>query len=132
MVKRPLGISIIGYFYIFGSIVLLFTSIYYQAGADTIGMSERFGVSVVPERIMRVVVAFFSLLMAYGYMRLKKWGFWLLISYSVLFGFISFILLTNEPQQPFIGNFVFSIIVLIYTIYVKEAFFKTAPTNQSI
>jgi hypothetical protein len=129
MMKRALGISIIGYFYIFGSIVLLFTSIFYQAGADTIGMSERFGVSVVPERIMRVVVAFFSLLMAYGYMRLEKWGFWLLISYSVLFGFISFILLTNEPQQPFIGNFVFSIIVLIYTIYVKEAFLKTAPTN---
>jgi hypothetical protein len=132
MVKRPLGISIIGYFYIFGSIVLLFTSIFYQAGADTIGMSERFGVSVIPERTMRVIVAFFSLLMAYGYMRLKKWGFWLLITYSVLFGLISFILLTNEPQQPFIGNFVFSIIVLIYTIYVKEAFFKTAPRNQSI
>jgi hypothetical protein len=132
MVKRPLGVSIIGYFYIFGSIVLLFTAIFYQAGADTIGMSERFGVSVVPERTMRVIVAFFSLLMAYGYMRLKKWGFWLLITYSVLFGLISFILLTNEPQQPFIGNFVFSIIVLIYTIYVKEAFFKTAPTNQSI
>ncbi|MGD6957392.1 hypothetical protein ACQCVM_07325 [Rossellomorea aquimaris] len=126
MVKRPLGVSIIGYFYIFGSIVLLFTAIFYQAGADTIGISERFGVSVLPERIMRVLVAFFSLLMAYGYMRLKKWGFWLLITYSVLFGFISFILLTNEPQQPFIGNFVFSVIVLIYTIYVKEAFFKTA------
>lgn len=90
MVKRPLGISIIGYFYIFGSIVLLFTSIFYQAGADTIGMSERFGVSVVPERIMRVVVAFFSLLMAYGYMRLKKWVFWLLISYSL------FIMLKNH------------------------------------
>lgn len=130
--KRPFGVSIIGYFYILGSIVLLFTAIFYQADVDTIGMSERFGVSVVPERIMRVVVAFFSLLMAYGYMRLKKWGFWLLISYSVLFGFISFILLTNEPQQPFIGNVVFSIIVLIYTIYVKEAFFKTAPRNQSI
>ncbi|MGD6846156.1 hypothetical protein FZC85_01750 [Rossellomorea aquimaris] len=130
--KRPLGVSIIGYFYIFGSIVLLFTAIFYQAGADTISIAERFGVSVVPERIMRIVVAFFSLLMAYGYMRLKKWGFWLLISYSVLFGFISFILFTNEPQQPFIGNVVFSVIVLIYTNYVKEAFFKSAPRNQSI
>lgn len=132
MVKRPLGVSIIGYFYIFGSIVLLFTVIFYQDGADTIGISERFGVSVVPERVMRVAVAFFSLLMAYGYMRLKKWGFWLLITYSVLFGFISVILATNQPQQPFIGNVVFSVIVLIYSIYVKEAFFKTAPRNQSI
>jgi hypothetical protein len=132
MVKRPLGISIIGYFYIFGSIILLFTAIFYQAGADTIGISERFGVSVVPERVMRVAVAFFSLLMAYGYMRLKKWGFWLLITYSVLIGIISVILATNQPQQPFIGNVVFSVIVLIYSIYVKETFFESAPRNQSI
>ncbi|MGE6753529.1 hypothetical protein ACQKFO_08750 [Rossellomorea sp. NPDC071047] len=129
--KRPLGVSIIGYFYIFGSIVFLFTAIFYQAGADTIGISERFGVSVVPERVMRVAVAFFSLLMAYGYMRLKKWGFWLLITYSVLFGIISVILATNQPQQPFIGNVVFSVIVLIYSIYVKETFFESAPRNQS-
>lgn len=124
--KRPLGVSIISYFYIFGSIVLLYTAIFYQADADAISILERFGVSVVPERIMRIVVAVFSLWMVYGYMRMKKWGFWLLITYSVLFGFISFILLTNQPQQPFIGNVVFSVIVLIYTIYVKEAFFKTA------
>ncbi|WRP07239.1 hypothetical protein U9J35_03470 [Rossellomorea aquimaris] len=130
--KRPIGVSIISYFYIFGSIVLLFTAIFYQADADTISIAERFGVTVVPERIMRVVVAFLSLLMVYGYMRMKKWGFWLMMMYSVLFGFISFILLTNEPPQPFIGNVVFSVIVLIYTIYVREAFFKTAPRNQSI
>ncbi|RBP06211.1 hypothetical protein DET59_103343 [Rossellomorea aquimaris] len=73
-----------------------------------------------------------SLWMVYGYMRMKIWGFWLMIMYSVLFGFISFLLLTNEPQQPIIGNVVFSVMVLIYTIYVREAFFKTAPRNQSI
>ncbi|MGM0840347.1 MAG: hypothetical protein ACQEWE_06470 [Bacillota bacterium] len=124
--KRPLGVSIISYFYIFGSIVLLYTAIFYQAGADTISIAERFGVTVVPERIMRMVVAVFSLWMVYGYMRMKKWGFWLLIMYSVLFGVISFLLLTNEPQQPFIGNVVFSVIVLIYTIYVRGTFFKAA------
>ncbi len=132
MVKRPLGVSIIGYFYIFGSIVLLFTAIFYQADADAISISERFGVSILPERMMRVILAIFSMLMVYGYMKLKKWGFWLFITYSVLFGFISSVLLTNQPQQPFIGNVVFSVIVLIYTIYVKEAFFKTAQRNQSI
>ncbi|WP_044338616.1 hypothetical protein [Rossellomorea aquimaris] len=125
--NRPLGVSIIGYFYIFGSIVLLFTAIFYQADADTISMSERFGVSVIPERIMRIVVALFSLVMVYGYMRLKKWGFWIFIMYSVVFGLVSFILLTNQPQQPFIGNFVFSVIMLSYTVYVKKAFLKSTP-----
>ncbi|WP_226671992.1 hypothetical protein [Rossellomorea aquimaris] len=130
--KRPFGVSIIGYFYIFGAMVLLFTAIFYQAGADAISISERFGVSILPERMMRIVLAFFSLLMVYGYMRLKKWGFWLFLSYSALFGLISSVLATNQPEQPFIGNVVFSIIVLIYTIYVKEAFFSTAEKREPI
>ena len=130
--KRPLGVSIIGYFYIFGAVVLLFTAMFYQADADTISISERFGVSILPERFMRIIVASFSLLMAYGYMRLKKWGFWLFISYSALFGLISSVIATNQPQQPFIGNVVFSVIVLIYTVYVKGAFFPTAERGQLI
>ncbi|MGG4168932.1 hypothetical protein ABEW00_15935 [Rossellomorea vietnamensis] len=130
--KRPLGVSIIGYFYIFGAVVLLFTAIFYQADADAISISERFGISILPERMMRIVLALFSLLMAYGYMRLKRWGFWLFVSYSVLFGLVSSVIATNQPQQPFIGNVVFSVIVLIYTIYVKGVFFTTAERGQPI
>lgn len=130
--KRPMGVSFIGYFYIFGAVVLLFTAIFYQADADAISISERFGVSILPERMMRIVLALFSLLMVYGYMRLKRWGFWLFLSYSVLFGLISSVIATNQPQQPFIGNVVFSVIVLVYTIYVKGAFFTTAERDQAI
>ena len=130
--KRPMGVSLIGYFYVFGAVVLLFTAIFYQADADAISISERFGVSILPERMMRIVLALFSLLMVYGYMRLKRWGFWLVVSYSVLFGVISSVIATNQPQQPFIGNVVFSVIVLIYTIYVKGAFFTTAERGQPI
>jgi hypothetical protein len=129
-VKRPLGVSIISYFYLFGAIVLLFTAIFYQADADTFSISERFGVSMIPERLMRVLMAIFSVVMVYGYMRLKKWGFWLFITYSVMFGFISFILLSDQPNQPFIGNFIFSVIVLTYTIYVKEVFFRSTHNHS--
>ena len=130
--KRPLGVSIIGYFYIFGAVVLLFTAIFYQAEANAFSISDRFGVSILPERMMRILVASFSLLMVYGYMKLKKWGFWLFISYSVLFGLISSVLATNQPQQPFIGNVVFSVVVLIYTIYVKGAFFSKTEKGQLV
>lgn len=130
--KRPMGVSLIGYFYVFGAVVLVFTAIFYQADADAISISERFGVSILPERMMRVVLALFSLLMVYGYMKLKRWGFWLFVSYSVLFGVISSVIATNHPQQPFIGNVVFSVIVLIYTVYVRGAFFTTAGRGQPI
>ncbi|MFJ5624292.1 hypothetical protein ACIQD3_16525 [Peribacillus loiseleuriae] len=120
--KRPLGISLISYFYIFGAIVLLFTAIFYNADANPIGIAERFGLPDVPERFIRILVALISLGMVYGYIRLKKWGFWLMIIYSVLFGLISSLLVSNQSQQPFIGNLIWSIIVLAYTIYVKRAF----------
>jgi hypothetical protein len=57
--------------------------------------------------------------------RLKKWGFWLMITYSVLFGIVSSLQITNQLHQPFIGNLIWSIIVLVYSIYVKKTFFKT-------
>jgi len=123
--KRPLGVSLISYFYIFGAVVLLNSAVFYNADADFIGIAERFGLPNVPERFMRVLVALISLLMVYGYIRLKKWGFWLIIVYSVLFGLISSVLVSNQSQQPFIGNLIWSIIVLTYTIYIKRTFFKT-------
>lgn len=75
---------------------------------------------------MRIVVALFSLAMVYGYIRLKKWGFWAMSIYSLIFGFISSTLILRQSQQPFIGNLIWSIIVLAYTIYVNKEFFKTA------
>ncbi|MGE7601692.1 hypothetical protein ACQKL5_04210 [Peribacillus sp. NPDC097675] len=122
---RPLGVSIISYFYIFGAIALLFTAIFYNADANSIGIADRFGIPIVPERLMRVLLAIISLGMVYGYMKMKEWGFWVMIVYSVLFGIISSLLLSNQPQQPFFGNVIFSIIVLVYTIRVRNAFFKT-------
>lgn len=64
--------------------VLLFTAIFYNPDANSIGVNERFGLPIVPERLMRVAVALFSLAMVYGYIRLKKWGFWTIITYLVM------------------------------------------------
>lgn len=120
--KRPLGVTLISYFYIFGALVLLFTAIFYQAEAQPISIAERFGIPNAPEKIVRVTVALFSAGMIYGYMRLKKWGFWLMVTYSILFGLISLLLITDQSPQPYTGNFVWSMIVLIYTVYVRDVF----------
>lgn len=123
--KRPLGISVISYFYIFGAIVLLFTAIFNDVNANSIGIAERFGLPNVPERFISILVALITLGMVYGYIRLKKWGFWLMLTYSVLFGIMSSLLISNQSEQPFIGNLIWSIIFIAYTIYVKREFFKT-------
>jgi len=124
ILRRPLGVSLISFFYFFGAIILLFTSVFYDVNADAIGIAERFGVPNAPEQLVRVLVAGLSLVMVYGYRNLKKWGFWLMIIYSILFGMLSLTLATTDNQQPFIGNMIWSIIVFTYSIYVKDAYFK--------
>jgi len=126
--KKPIGISVISYFYIFGAIILLISSVFYNASTNSIGIAERFGVSNVSEPFFRVIVASITLMMIFGYFRLKKWGFWFMISYSVLFGSISLYLTIQHSQQPYIGNMIFSFFILFYTISVKKSFFSNKTT----
>lgn len=116
--KRPLGISCIGYFYIAGAIILLLT-----LGAEqNIGMNIRFGVPFVPEVLVRIIISVFSIVMAYGYLKLMRWGFWTMIGYSILFLAVSLNQIAVYNSQPFIGNAVFSALVLFYTIHKKSSF----------
>lgn len=117
--KRPIGISFIGYFYIFGAIVLILT----LGIKQDIDINVRFGVPFLPEIAVRIFVAVFSIIMAYGYLNLKKWGYWTMILYSIVFSIIS----TNQANiyhsQPFIGNIIFSMIVLFYTVIKRHSFY---------
>lgn len=122
--KRPLGVSLISYFYIFGAFILLFSLFFYDVNANQIDIATRFGLPNAPEQLMRVLVAFSSLVIIYGYIKLRKWGFWAMIVYCVLFAIISFSLSFSYNHQPFIGNTIWSLIVLLYTIYINKAFFQ--------
>jgi len=122
--KRPLGVTLISYFYLFGAAVMTFTAIFFVPEANEFGMADRFGLSSFPEQLFRIILAVFSLFMVYGYISLKRWGFWLMMFYSSGFGLVSFYLLSSYPQQPFIGNMIWSIIVILYTLYVRKFFFR--------
>ncbi|MCM3782330.1 hypothetical protein M3231_05050 [Neobacillus mesonae] len=72
--KKPLGVSLISYFYIFGAGVLMVSAILYNADANEIGIADRFGVPNYPEQMVRIIVAIITLIIIYGYINLKKWG----------------------------------------------------------
>jgi hypothetical protein len=116
--KRPFGITLIGYFYIFGAIVLLLT----LGVKQEIGMNIRFGVPYIPETVVRIFIIAVSLIIAYGYLNLKKWGYFSMIIYSILFLIISLNQVSVYNSQPIIGNAIFSIIVLIYTVIKRKYF----------
>jgi len=123
-VKKPFGVILISSFMYLSSFVLLSTSIFYDANANEINIAMPFALSRSYDRLFRIVLALATLVMIYGYIRLRKWGFWAMISYSFLFGAISMTLSSTHHQQSFNGNMIWSILVLLYTIHIKEAFFQ--------
>lgn len=122
--KKPLGILLISCFYTLGCLVLFITSIFYDADANEINLAMRFALPGSYDRLFRVLAALTILFITYGYVRLRKWGFWAMIGYSVLFGVISLALSMTHHQQPFFGNMIWSTLVLLYTIHVRKAFFQ--------
>lgn len=124
--KNPLGVYLISAFYLFGAAVLLLTVIWFQPEANPIGINERFGMPWMPERLMRVIVAVFTLVMIYGFFMLTRWGYWMMISYSLAFGTISSILATRHPDPVFFYNMTESVIILIYTFKKRQVFLGKA------
>jgi len=119
---RPLGITLIGGFYVFGALVLIITL--FTNATDKFGIAFRFGLPNIPEDIMRVIVSIVFLVMAFGYLNLKKWAFWLMVTYTVYFLAVSIILSQQYNEQLFYGNAIWSSIVLIYTLRKRKYFYK--------
>lgn len=126
--KRPIGVHLIGYFYIMGSVILLLS----LSAKQTVKFNVRFGVPFLPETYVMIFVSLFSLVMAYGYLRMKRWGYWTMLLYSILFLLISLNQINQYHSQPFIGNAFFSMVVLIYTFMKRKEFFKTSVLSQEL
>lgn len=124
--KRPLGITLIGYFYIWGVVVILITL--FTNVTEQFGIAVRFGVPNVSENIMKVLVSIIFLIIAYGYLKLEKWGYWFMLIYTIYFLVVSINLCQQYNQQYnrqlFYGNVIWSIIVLIYTLSKRKYFNK--------
>lgn len=119
--RRPLGVTLIGYFYLFGAMVLIAALL--TNATQQFGISVRFGVPQIPEGIMTGLVVTGTLLMAYGYLGLKKWGYWFMIIYSLYFLGVSIGLSGLYQDRLFYGNVIFSLFVLVYT-FLKRRYFN--------
>lgn len=118
--KNPIGIKFIGWFQILGALAILFTLNVQQNPPFNI----RFAVQFIPELIVKICVGVFSIIIAYGYLKQLKWGYWSMLIYSILFCLISVVQISKYSTQPFIGNAIYSAIVAIYTILNFKYFYK--------
>ncbi len=125
---RPLGVTLISGFYVFGAAILLiamFTSPaeVSAAIAQRHGLSPDLGVAVLP------AVALLGLAIAYGLYSLSRWGLVLTLVYLAYFGVVSLVggaltwSASGQPTEPIaLGNLTWSAIVIVYLLLNRARF----------
>jgi uncharacterized membrane protein (DUF2068 family) len=79
---------------------------------------------------IRVLVILILLTISYGLLRLKRWGYWLMIVYNMFFLIVSIIFLLKLTGQSFYNpGYIVSILGLSLTFSAKRYFIKE---NKSI
>jgi len=124
LVKPPTGVWILSRLYLLGAIALVVVLVLSRfiniAVYPKIAPSN--GISFVPEWIAEIALAVLFIIFSYGLLKLKKWIFWLIVSYSVfiiIFNIIQFI----SNREVFYGNVYWSIFTTIY-ILTKYKYFS--------
>ena len=123
----PLGVVLITVFYLYGAIVLFLTLFTNPVEAGR-GLSASYGLSPAAGAWILPVVAVSAFLISFGLFTRSRWGYFLSITYFLYFGGVSLWLVLQSAQQPYIGNFIWSVMVLLYLAW-KRKYFLGAQTK---
>lgn len=110
-------VTFIGGFYIFGGIIVLLSLVF--NGSHINGV---FNLSSVPDNIVKLVIGILFIPVGLLYMKRLKIAAYLIIIFSIIFFCISAELTTKFNTQPYIGNMLYSLFVLIVTIVKRKEF----------
>jgi hypothetical protein len=127
----PAGVLLIAAFYIFGALVLL-VSVFADPAGVSQDIAKAHGLSPIMGVEILVAVAALALILAYGLISLSRWGFFLAILYSIylagvslVMGGLNFLWTGQAEMQISFGNFLWSLLVVIYLFIVRRRFFST-------
>lgn len=121
--KRPFIITFIGDMGILSAILLIISLF-----SNSIKSLEAYhgSLSVFPNGMMRAVIPVILLIISYGYLKLKSWGYWLMITSNIVFLVISIVSSQLSDQQfPYVGIIMVTI-NLIFILPTKKYFDKEA------
>jgi len=120
--RKPLGIILISGFYTFGAIVLLI-AFFINPIQVSCTLAERHGLPPTIGSWFPLVVAGLALIIAWGLYSLSRWGYILTVMYLIYFGSVGLVLSGGQIATIDFGNFVWSLLVIIYLIVNRKQFF---------
>lgn len=117
---RPKEMTLIGSLYIFEAVIVLLALV--VGGEEGLYIGVREIISNIPANILIPIVTILKLIIAYGYLKLKKWGYWLMLLYSLVVILMNSYLMLQFGLQLYIWETMFSIYVLRYTYQQRNIF----------
>lgn len=120
--SRPIGILLISGYYIFGAIILVSMYITHKAEA-AIQIASRHGLPDTTGSWILLVVACVGLVMAVGLLSLSRWGYVFAMIYLGYFFIANLNQFNTGKETISVWNLVFSVMVIIYLLYVLRKFF---------
>lgn len=119
--NRPKEMSLIGGLYLFEAVLVFLALIFMgEAGLYT-GLRKL--ISEIPANVLIPAVTMLKLLLVYGYLTMKKWGYWLMLIYSVGIILMNIYLMFHFGINLYIWETIFSLYVLKHTFENKNVFF---------
>lgn len=125
--KRPYLITLIGWYHIVGACLLLL-SLFPGLGLLVYTFPYDSGIKGLLKDILKVLNIIFLLYMSFGYLRLKLWAFWLMISFNLL-SLIGWTFSYQRNKQLFFYQNLVIIIVVIIVISLTKRHFNTNKAN---
>lgn len=115
--KESKAVTFIGGFYIFGGVVVLL-SLLFDGGQ----LNIVFDLPGVPDHIVKLLLGIIYIPVGYLYMNRIRFSNWIILLLAVLTFCISADLTTKLNTQPYIGNLLYSLFVIIITVIRRKEF----------
>lgn len=121
--KESKLVTFIGGFYIFGGIVVLLSLIFNGSQLNIV-----FDLTNIPDYILKLLLGIIYIPLGYLYVKRIKISNWIILALTIIFFCISADLTTKFSTQPYIGNLIYSLFVIIVTICNRKEFTKDIKT----
>ena len=115
--KESKIITFIGGFYIFGGIIALLSLVFSGSQLNIV-----FDLPNIPDYIVKLLVGIIYIPLGYLYVKRVKLSNWIVVIFATIFFCISADLTTRFNKQPYIGNLIYSLFVIITTIAKRKEF----------
>ena len=126
----PFGILLITSFYTFGAVILLLFLITDPKQVAS-AVALRHGLPASTGNWILPVIGCLALMIAFGLYSLSWWGYILTSVYLLYFGSVNGFLYIEQASWIYLGNVIWSCLVILYLIFVRKRFFEKKPIRDA-